>query len=279
MNGTTRHRTRTAPAGARRRLSAGRTRPALIILFAALAACTQTGDLGRPQPSVFTELAPLAGAGAARARGELVSHFPYTDDEAELRNRAWRFLMPAHERSLFERVLADLTIARLLPIAFHSADPTEYHRGLVADGGRSPASRYRRLGEDAAADDLLIGPFAHTAQRVFAADRARLRATAHVRDLHPGDLHHAAARIAENRCLVAWVKTEIDRRAYGYRYALERLFLAAPQGQSIEAERAVVRLERHRDALAELVLPGVPNDACPSLAEAAVVTAAPILGK
>jgi hypothetical protein len=271
---------RTAPVVARRRFSAGRIRPALIILLAALGAgCTQTGDLGRPQASLWTDLAPLAGAGAARARGELVSHFAYTDDEAELRNRAWRFLMPAHERSIFERALADLTIARLLPIAFHSADPTEYHRGLIADSGRSPASRYRRLGEDAAADDLLIRPFAHTAQRVFAADRARLQATAHVRDLHPGDLHHMAARIAENRCLVAWAKAEIERRAYGYRYALERLFLAAPQRESIEAERAVVRLEKHRDALAELAVPGVPNDACPTLADAAVVAAAPVLGK
>jgi hypothetical protein len=36
--------------------------------------------------------------------GEAASLFPFTEDERALRDRAWRFLMPARERSLFGAV-------------------------------------------------------------------------------------------------------------------------------------------------------------------------------
>ena len=102
---------------------------------------------------------PATGSIAARSRGEPVSAFPFTDAEDELRDRAWRFLMPAKERSAFDTMLANLVRTRILPASDRPFDPAGYHDALLGEPFRSPASRFRRIGEDAEADARLIGRF------------------------------------------------------------------------------------------------------------------------
>ncbi|HEX8666683.1 MAG TPA: hypothetical protein VF744_21940 [Beijerinckiaceae bacterium] len=185
-----------------------------------------------------------------------MSAYVFTDDEEELRRRAWRFIMPAHERAFFERRLAELAAKRVLPMGFGRDDRAAYFRALMRDGGPSPASRYRRLSEDAAADAKLIGPFALVAARVGQADEARIKSLAFVRDLTMDDAREAALRVAENRCLVAWVRVEVARRAASYRFALEHLFVEAPQREGVEVERTLAALDAHRGAID--ALPGGP---------------------
>ncbi len=223
----------------------------------------QTGDLGRPKASLWSELVlPAKGSFATRLRNEPVSRYPFTDDEEELRARAWRFLMPAHERSWFERFLADLVRTRILPVEVHPVDRTAYHRALMSESFRSPASRYARLAEDAHADLKLIVPFATRAARVIAADGVRLRSLAHVRSLDDEQADQAIARVAENRCLIAWVRDESLVRLAAYRYSLEHLIIEAPQGQAVAAERTLAGLEAQRRILDGLVGPPLPGMVC-----------------
>ena len=251
--------------------TAGAVAPILIGLLAG--ACVETGDFGRPRPSLWNDLAlPATGALAARIRAEPVSPYVFTDDEQELRRRAWRFLMPTHERAWFERRLGELVAAGILPMSFGR---NSYFRALMRDGGASPASRYRRLSEDATADAKLIDPFAIIAARVVQADAVRLKALGWVQDLTTEDARNAAARVAENRCLIAWIRVEIGRRQEAYAYALQHLFIEAPQGEGIATERALAKLEAHRGAIDtlpggpwEVVTCGVPAAlAVPALAE------------
>ncbi|RYE82295.1 MAG: hypothetical protein EOP19_16535, partial [Hyphomicrobiales bacterium] len=70
-----------------------------------LAGCSTTGDLGRPRPDILADkIAPAIGDWSARFRGEASSWFHLTDDEEQLRARAWRLVLPAHERSHFDRL-------------------------------------------------------------------------------------------------------------------------------------------------------------------------------
>ena len=232
---------------------------------------------------------PATGSLAAHARGEPVSRYPFTDDEDELRDRAWRFLMPAKERSWFEAVIANLVRTRVLPVDLHPADRAAYHHALMDESFRSPASRYRRVSEDAFADLKLIGPFAARASRVIAADRVRLNSLAHVRHVDREQIGQALARVAENRCLIAWVRHETYGRLLAYRYALEHLVIEAPQSDGVAAERTLASLEAHRTILDALVEPSLPGVLCPGQAteiahaEAAVVPLpaqhAPIVAK
>jgi hypothetical protein len=237
----------------------------------ALAGCTETGDFGRPKRSVWNDVVlPATGSLAARARGEPVSRYVYTDDENELRDRAWRFIMPAHERSWFERTVADLVRTRVLPVDLYPGDRTAYHDALTGESFRSPASRYRQLSEDAFADLKLIAPFAARASRVMAADRVRLGSLSYVRNVDEEQIDQAIARVAENRCLVAWVRYETYGRLVAYRYALEHLVIEAPQGDAVGAERTLASLEAQRRVLDGLVEPAPPGLLCPGAAAEAL---------
>lgn len=221
-----------------------------------LGACTQTGDFGRQRPSIWNDASSATGSLAARVRGEPVSNFIFTDDEKELRDRAFRFLSPAHERAWFERVVAELARTGILPAAAHPSDPIGYHQALMAGPLRSPVSRYRRLSEDAAADIKLIGPFEATAAKVLNSDVIRLRSLAYVRDLGPDQVENATARVTENRCLIAWVVLATAERANAYRYALERLVIEAPQTEAVPVERTLEALDRRRASLDGLLATG-----------------------
>lgn len=234
-----------------------------LVLCAGLAACAEKGDFGRPKQSFWNDVVlPKAGSKAARARGEAVAGYPLTDAEDELRDRSWRFLMPAHERSKFDNRVANLVRTRILAPHVDTEDKAAYYRTLMGVRARSPASRYRRIGEDAQADAALIAPFADVARIVIAADEARMKSIALLDEVSDLEIAHAAARVAENRCLIAWVREELAERAESYSYAVQHAFLAAPQHEAIVAERAVTALDFHRAALGGLPVPAWRNGDC-----------------
>ena len=281
MNGSSRIpalRGRSRPAASRAwdRAGVGRSGSRVLsaVLLAGLAACAETGDFGRPKAGFWNDVAlPTAGALAAHKRGEPVSAFPFTDAEEELRDRSWRFLMPAHDRARFDHVMANLARTRILPASAHPSDPRTYSDALIREPFVSPASRYRRIGEDAEADLRLVDPFGAVAARVLAADRARLRSLAYMRDLTGDQVADASARVIENRCLVAWVRAELGERLASYRYALEHAFLAMPQEQAAETERTIRALDRHRHVLDALPAPAWRHGACATAIGEPVATA------
>lgn len=270
----------TGPAAnvARSRSGAARIAAAAILVIAAgLGACVERGDFGRVKPSVWNDALAATGTLSALGRGEAVSPNALTDDEEEMRGRAWRFLVPTHERAWFERVLAELVATRIAPPEPFDEDPSAYYRTLRSEGARSPASLYRQLSEDGSADTHLLGPFAGVAQRVLAADRVRLRSLAYVRDLSPADIADARARVVENRCLFAWVESGLQVRMRSYRYALEHLVIATPQTDAVPAEQALARLGQHRAVLDRLGVPAIVTACAPAEAgpEAADLRPAP----
>jgi hypothetical protein len=254
---------------AARRIFAGRGKRlavALLMAGAASACAPVVGDLGRPAPSFAnTHVWPPLGYAAAALRGEQVSPFHLTDDEKELRDRAWRFVMPAHERSWFQREVQYLAYARVLPVRLQSGDVSSYHAALLSEAFRSEVSRYRRLAEDAVADRKLIGPFRDLAERIHAADRVRQQTVALAGDLTLTQQEGAEARIAENDGLIAWVRERLRFRIASYRRALTDLVVELPSREAVAAERAIEALAaelKRLDALrleVQLLAPGDPE--------------------
>ena len=114
---------------------------------------------------------------------------------------------------------------------------------------RSVASRYHKLGQDIEADRALMVPFSQTAARVCAADRVRIRSLPQVKELDPAQAEQAAARVAENRGLVDWVRRDMREKAAAYRYALEHVTIEAPMREAIKAEQALIALESAQQTL------------------------------
>lgn len=266
-----------SPAAMRHRLERGGTRIASLLVLAALAACAQEGDFGRPAPSAWNGLVESTGTLAARIREEPASAFALTDDERILRDRAWRFLMPAAGRDAFTDVLANLTRTRVLPPTWRLADEASYSDTLMSEAFRSPVSRYRRLSEDVVADGRLIPPFAAAAARVAEADALRLRSLPFVRTLEDDDVREAAMRVAENRCLIAWVRLETGARIGRYRFALEHLLIEVPTAEAVAAERSLGFLEARR-ALLDPLLPAGAEARC-GLVEPVATGSRPVVAK
>lgn len=170
--------------------------------------------------------------------------------------------MPAQDRSWFDRTVSNLARTRIRPASEHPSDPRLYYESLVGQPFASPASRFRKIGEDAEADLRLIDPFGAVAARVIATDRARLQSLAYVRDLTADQVADASARVIENRCLVAWVRSELRQRTEAYRYALEHAFIAMPQDEAAETELTIKALDLHRHALDGLPVPQWRDGVC-----------------
>lgn len=253
---------------------------ALLAGCAALTGCAQQGDFGRPKAGAWNSLVETTGTLAAREREEPASPFPLTDDERTLRDRAWRFLMPAAGNDAFTDILANLTRTRVLPPNWRSDDIAAYHDTLLAEAFRSQVSRYHRLSEDIGADARLIAPFAATAARVKEADALRLRSLPFVRSLDDADVRYAAMRVAENRCLIAWVRLETGLRVGRYRYALEHLVAEVPSQEAVLVERTLGALVARRTFLDPLVAPGseIRCGLVPEV-EAAAIPPRPIVAK
>jgi hypothetical protein len=223
-----------------------------------LAGCSTAGDLGRPRPNILSDqIAPALGEWSARFRGEASSWLRKTDDEEELRARAWRLVMPAHERSFFEREVSALAHARILPVEAQSGAISDYYNALTSGSFASQASRYNRLAEDAGADRALLGPFRGNAIRVINADRVRLRALEASPQIPPEQRDSAQDRVAENEGLMLWVCERAGFRLKSYRYALDNLVVAMPSREAVRAERAIMGFENELAAVCKLPLIGV----------------------
>lgn len=238
-----------------------------IMIFSSLSlvltACFQsTGDFGRAPNGVFeASVLPFTGSIVAKLRGEPASLYALTEDEKELRSRAWHFLMPEADAPVLAQKHDQLAFHRLLPA--READVTFFHRTimggphfgtLIGDSPRARAvfgpgsfksltSRYNRVRDQISADHALIPYFKLTASQVTQADQIRARSLGHVADVTEEQRSEAIQRICENAALIARVNWAFHDRSAMYRYSLEHLLIEGPEREAIPAERTLMAFE------------------------------------
>jgi hypothetical protein len=214
-------------------------KPLLLAVIAASAISgAQAGDLGRADPSIFEGiLPPQYYSGPVTG----YSSFPLTDDEIELRDRAYVLIRPHQPRGEWNLVVARFRLAQLLPS--RSFDVTQYGRMLLAIPHRSEASLYAQLVEDTRVDVQLAAAFLALACIVADIDRKRNLSLAYIHNLTPAEYADTLGRILENKLTIKWVARSLGDRAQAYQYALERLVIASPSPRAVEAEQVVTRFQ------------------------------------
>lgn len=227
--------------------SAGLTRlAAALTLSVALAACSQDiGDFGRPRSSVLhDELMPKTGNYVAEnVRGELVSAYDFTDNEVDMRKRAWALVQPPNQHDWFGNSLVELQRTRILPEIDSKYDARAYYQIIRRQNFASSETRWQRIIDDMRTDAALIGPFWATLRVVNADDAERIHALDRRRDLTPGELHDAYARVDENARLADWVWRAMRFRLKSYRICIDRLEVETPTRRLWEVNEAFDKLQ------------------------------------
>ena len=216
-------------------------------LLLLLGACAN-GDFGRVRPSlVGDDTHSWLGGQAARQSGHAPSSFDLTDDERLLRDLAYPLIEPPYNRAKWDSVLYEWGIAPTRGPRWPRFDQAAYARHLMDRPFRSPAARYSHLIDDIRNDSVRIAPFVGVARRVLDMDGKRNRALAYVSN-SGREQANARRRIVENAVIAAWVHRSLVERVAAYKYALERLVVATPSQQAVEAERALTLLHQQTAA-------------------------------
>jgi hypothetical protein len=219
--------------------------PLAILALLALPGCSSIGDFGRLQPALVTDdIHAWVGRDAARDAGAPVSAYNLTDDERTLRDLAFPLIEPPYDRQRWDAVIYEYGINRLFRRDLWINDPTAYYRHLQGTFHRSTAARYNQLMDDIRNDIVRIEPFFAIARRVVDLDRRRAASMQYITDLSPAERLDAQARIGENSLTIAWVQHSLTERCASYRFALEHLAVAEPEGVAADVDRVLTQLQQ-----------------------------------
>jgi hypothetical protein len=210
----------------------------IVFVCGIASACARPiGDFGRVQPSVLhDEIMPEIGKVRATVSGEPVSAFNLTDQEREMHDRVWRFLVAPHAEDWFMDTVVELQRTRIAGAYDSHFEPARYYRWLRQTHYESSRVRYRTLADHARLDaDTAPSTFAAIC-RVIRVDEQRAIAS---RELRGIGYEEVAARRAENDMFIGWFTRALRYRNDAYNFALDHLLVETPHEEAMEADRRI----------------------------------------
>ncbi len=218
-------------------LNSRRLLPALAAL-ALLAGCEQ-GDFGElNRVLVRDDIHDWVGRDNKAGTPISPSNFQLTDDERQLRDLAFPLIEPPFKRQKFGQAAREYGLIRT-----SASDRTAYATRLMNTPVRSPSALYATLSDDVSNDRTRLPQFFETAGRVIDMDQKRRKSLAYVTQIGELERQDTINRIAENARVIGEVRASLTYRAASYRFALERLVIAAPSPQAVDTERALNQLQ------------------------------------
>jgi hypothetical protein len=213
-----------------------------------LSACARpVGDFGRAEPDPLHD----GTADALRGVNELSapgSVFNLTDQEQEMRDRIWRYLVAPQAYDWFGDALVELRRIGLRSSGPKPLPSSAYFLWLHSTKFASSPVRYAKLGDDVRSDlDMMPSAFASICA-VEAVDRQRGIAANGIAGLEASMRKGAAARQAENRSLAQWFATAVATRSKNYSYALDHLLVETPHVGAIAVDAELSDLQVYVDA-------------------------------
>jgi hypothetical protein len=218
-------------------------RTALIAKFAAvlvllsISACARPiGDFGRaePTPTIIAQTHEI---------GSPTSRFNWTDEEQEMRDRIWRYLVSPHGYDWLGDSATELARLGYAHAHFRPSARQGYYRWLSGSSFASSRVRYARLSDDVEADlGTLPAAFASVCA-VQQVDHRRAVAANGLPQSDPGIRAAAEARQAENRATIRWFSDTLEARYDAYSYALDNLLIETPHDLAIAADAKLSELQ------------------------------------
>ena len=180
----------------------------------------------------------------ARQRREPVSDFNITDQEEEMHNRVWRFLVAAHAKDWVFDTSVELQRTRIIPPNKDEHYSIErYYAWLRETEYQSSRTRYSTVGRHITADIDTVPTTFTAICAVIEVDRQRAVALSGLGSGLPPDMaNQVAARKYENDAFVAWFVRALNYRYDSYDFALDSLLVETPHEQSLAVDEALRRM-------------------------------------
>jgi hypothetical protein len=217
-----------------------------IALTAILSGCVArpVGDFGRAAPSWTHDAAmPAVGNFIAVNRGEPVSSFNKTDQEDEMHDRVWRFLVATHAKDWQFDSAVELQRTRIVRPRDERFTIERYYQWLSRTEYQSSRTRYATVGRHVAADVDTLPTTFQAICKVIEIDRQRAIAYASLgHDLAPRVGEDVAARKYENDAFIDWFVRALNYRYSSYGFALDNLLVETPHEQSLAVDEALRRM-------------------------------------
>ncbi|MCW5721279.1 MAG: hypothetical protein KIS86_09065 [Devosia sp.] len=218
----------------------------LVLLAGLLAACASrpVGDFGRAQPSALHDsMLPAVGDFMAKQRREPVSSFNQTDQEREMHDRTWRFLVANNTKDWLFNSESELQRVRITRTKDFTFLPDRYYNWLKKTHYQSSRIRYATIGRHILADLDTVPQTFIAICAVQEVDRLRRVALNQLTDLAPTAADDVRARRIENQWHIDWFVRAINYRHDSYSYALDNLLVETPHEQSVAVDASLRRLK------------------------------------
>jgi hypothetical protein len=185
------------------------------------------------------EWMPAVGKVRASLNKEPVSSFNLTDQEAEMRDRVWRYLVAPHAYDWFGDTAVEYRRTRITEMSAKPLKTDKYYNWLHSTRFASSRVRYQRLREDVIADIGMLPAAFRAICAVIEIDRQRGVATNEIRGLEDKVAANAAARHYENQVTISWFVRALGNRYDSYSYALDHLLVETPHEEAVQANASL----------------------------------------
>lgn len=216
---------------------------ALLLSTAACSASRPVGDFGRAETSVLhDDVMPAVGKLKTEyIDGRPVSNFNQTDQEREMHDRVWRYLLAPHAKDWSFDISVEFQRTRI-GTTDHKFYTDRYYKIISGSAYASSRVRYRTMADHIGIDiDLMPSTFKSICA-VIEVDRQRAVAANGVVGLEPAMLQETRDRKAENDSDIAWFTRAVRYRYESYNYALEHLLVETPHEEAVRVDGLLSQL-------------------------------------
>jgi hypothetical protein len=207
---------------------------AAIVCALTLGACARpVGDFGRAEADpIHDSVMPMIGKARAYNQKEPVSAFNLTDEEQEMRDRVWHYLVSPDAFDWFGDNIVELQRTRIAPLSNKPMRTDLYYAWLHNQQFASSHTRYLRIGDNVQSDIELMPEVFRSICVVTQIDRQRGIASNQL-NLEAKMSSNAAARYDENRMVIGWFVRSVRNRYDSFDYALNHLLVETPHKEAV----------------------------------------------
>jgi hypothetical protein len=194
-----------------------------------VSACARpVGDFGRAERNLINDQV-MPAIGKRLSDG---SKFNLADQEIEMRDRVWRYLVAPHAYDWSGVVAVEFQRTQIIPISSKPRGVNRYYDWLHRKGFASSRVRYTRIEEDVIADLGMMPSAFVSICAVIELDRQRGIASNQLA-LEDEMSVNARKRYEENRAVIAWFAGSVVYRYQSYSYALDHLLVETPHEEAV----------------------------------------------